>query len=230
MSVWRGGWTALTVVNGKKRGWTHCLSPWEILPWFFSVTAKVTTTASRELLNVWLPRHSIGLSGDYKKLSSATKNDFHVQVISDQRHMSAEACCFLSGVPAHWFKVKFAILYQHKPIVSRDWEQSLALAPERSTTNHVIPVYVWCATCNLVLCRVSGLYISHGDMVKNSSTAAEIHSILNCPPAFTNNWVSLAHFCINNDCGINNLEYFVDWVCGGMSERSERGWEKALSK
>lgn len=123
-----------------------------------------------------------------------------------------------------------ATLYQHKPIVSGDREQSLALAPERSTTNHVIPVYVWCATCNLVLCRVSSLYISYGDIVKNSITAAEINFILNCPPAFTNNWVSLAYFCINNGCGINYLGYFVDWVCGGMSVRSEKGWENALSK
>lgn len=61
----------------------------------------MTIAASRELLNVWLPRHSIGLSGDNKMLSSVTKNDFHVQVISDQGHMSAAACCFLSGVPAY---------------------------------------------------------------------------------------------------------------------------------
>lgn len=61
--------------------------------------AKVTTAASRDLLNIWLPRN--GLSGDNKKLSFVTKNDFHVQVISNQGHMSAEACYFMSGVPAY---------------------------------------------------------------------------------------------------------------------------------
>lgn len=63
--------------------------------------SKVTTAASRELLNAWLHSHHIGLSGDNKKLFSLTKNDFHVQGICNQGHMSAEACCFLSSVPAY---------------------------------------------------------------------------------------------------------------------------------
>lgn len=58
-----------------------------------SLTAKVATAAFRKLRSVWWPNLNIGLSGDNRRLYSAIKNDFHVQLISDQRHVPAKKTC-----------------------------------------------------------------------------------------------------------------------------------------
>ena len=165
------------ILMGKKRGgWVHWPSPGEILMWFLQLQQRwLLLLPGSSLVFGAL---SIGLSGVNRRLYSVTKNDFHVQVISDQGYIRAKACCFFYLMCLLTdLKSNSATLFQYKPILSRDWKQrSLSLAPMRSTTNHLIPVYVWCMTCNLVLCRVYGLYLSYGDAIKNSSTVAELHS------------------------------------------------------